>query len=153
MNPADVPDDLLSLYGRNYLGSSPAVAARRAMAAVIPEIERRARAQVMTELFGPREDLAAREAEARQRTADDTVRLCEMARPGEHARQVRERAAEEIFAKAEEFTDTLTGPRASFRRGLEAAARHILPAPTPQEITDAIARGDAVFCNPKGGGA
>jgi len=50
MKPEDVPDDLLSLYGRNYMGSSPAVAARRAMAAVIPEIEKRVREQVAAEI-------------------------------------------------------------------------------------------------------
>lgn len=49
MTPEDVPDDLLSLYGRNYMGSTPRVAARRAMAAVIPEIERQVRAQVAAE--------------------------------------------------------------------------------------------------------
>ena len=40
MKPEDVPDELLSLYGRNYLGASPKVAARRAMAAVLAAHER-----------------------------------------------------------------------------------------------------------------
>lgn len=63
------------------------------------------------------------------------------------APKVRELLAAEIVAKAEPYTDAMAGPRASFRRGLEAAARHILPAPTAQDIADAITRGDAVFCN------
>lgn len=64
-----------------------------------------------------------------------------------HERQVREQVAAEIMAKAAEYADTLTGPRASFRRGMEAAARHVLPEPTVREIADAIANGDAVFCD------
>ncbi|MUN41462.1 hypothetical protein [Actinomadura litoris] len=120
--------------------------ARRVIEAGAPHIKRKTRGQVMTELFGSRQEVVARRSEPR--TADDTVRLCEMARPGEHERQVREQVAAEILAKAEPYRDALTGPRASFRRGMEAAARHIVPAPTPQEIADAIANGGAVFCNP-----
>lgn len=68
-----------------------------------------------------------------------------------HERAVREQAAREIHDRAATYADALPGYRASFRRGMLAAARHIAPTPTPQEITDAIARGDAVFCDPPEG--
>lgn len=67
-------------------------------------------------------------------------------------RQVRTEAAAEIEARAATYADTPTGPRASFRRGMLAAARHIAPTPTPQEIADALASGHVVFCNPPDGG-
>ena len=105
MNPEDVPEELDGIakeaWNRHAATAPPGAyhheGIRRAIvAAVMPEIERRTREQVRKELFGTPEEIAAREAEAAQRTPDDTVRLCEMARPGEHERRVREQVAAEI---------------------------------------------------------
>lgn len=98
MRPQDVPSELVEamLEAANHACiEMPRFEARRILAAVLPVHER----QVMTRLFGTREEVAAREAEAAQRAPDDTVRLCEMARPGEHERRVRERVAAEIEAE------------------------------------------------------
>lgn len=104
----DVPMELLMIAQAAFSGRKPMAdgtfvlpsnrnpwaALHDALAAVLPAHER----QVMTKLFGTPEEVAAREAEARERTPDDTVRLCEMARPGEHERRVREQVAAEILA-------------------------------------------------------
>ncbi|MDL4812754.1 hypothetical protein [Actinomadura opuntiae] len=76
------------------------------------------------------------------------VEAYRLASEPEHERELRERAAGEIAAAAEPYADTRTGPRASFRRGMLAAARRITPAPTPRQILDAIAEGRAVVCAP-----
>ncbi len=49
MSPEDVPDELLSLYGRNYSGNNHQEAKRRALAAVLAEHERQVRAKVAAE--------------------------------------------------------------------------------------------------------
>lgn len=59
-----------------------------------------------------------------------------------HEQMVVEQASEKLMARAGEYADSLTGPRATWRRALEAAARHILP--TPQQVAEAIADGTAV---------
>lgn len=74
-----------------------------------------------------------------------------------HEDYVRVKAAAELMARAKDYADTLTGPRASFRRGLEAAARHILPKLTPEQLAEALRTGEAfaVVCDipedPEGG--
>lgn len=50
MTPENVPDELLSLYGRNHEGRSAVEAKRRALAAVLTEHERLVREQVATEI-------------------------------------------------------------------------------------------------------
>jgi hypothetical protein len=82
-------------------------------------------------------------------SAEQQVRAILTAVLPDHERQIRQQASTEIMAKAEALGPTIVGPRASFRRGLEAAARRILPEPTLQEIADAITSGNAVFCNPE----
>ncbi|TYK45188.1 hypothetical protein [Actinomadura decatromicini] len=78
-------------------------------------------------MFGTPEEIADRETEAAQRTPDDTVRLCEMARPGEHERRVRERVAAAQVAR------------------LEATMRE-WSAPEPQEVNPCDA-GDEHNCH------
>ena len=96
--PADVPDDLVDdavdawhEAPRDEHGNRPMLddLMRHILAAVLPA----ARKLWIAELFGAPEEIAARQAEPL--TEDDTVRLCELARPGVHERQVRERVAAE----------------------------------------------------------
>lgn len=61
-----------------------------------------------------------------------------------HEQMVLERASEKLMALAEEYAGSPTGPRARWRRALHAAARHILPPLTPEQLADAIADGSAV---------
>lgn len=82
-----------SEYGASHLTWMDfADEARELIQAAAPHL----RKAVLAELLGTPEEIAAREAHPR--TPDDTVRLCEMARPGEHERQVREQVAQELLA-------------------------------------------------------
>lgn len=95
MNPDEVPPDLVAALKASandaYGYGIDDLDARHILAAILPE----ARKAWFSELLGTPEEIAAREAEAEQRTPDDTVRLCELAQPGEHERRVRERVAAE----------------------------------------------------------
>ncbi|HEX5568541.1 MAG TPA: hypothetical protein VFY14_16725 [Streptomyces sp.] len=126
MKPEDVPEEAVAAFCRTFWGAStvethPAMIelARTTLAAVLPVHER----QVMTRLFGMREEVAAREAEAAQRAPDDTVRLCEMARPGEHERRVRERVTAEIEAAADELERQCAKSGAAYFRRAARRAR------------------------------
>lgn len=102
----DVPDDLLELAMRAWSDNGPGKPGnwsaeqqvRAILAAVLPEARRR----WFSELMGT-DAVAAREADAAKRTRDDTVDLCERARPGEHARRVLRGAADALLA--EDFHD------------------------------------------------
>ncbi|WP_242892558.1 hypothetical protein [Actinomadura litoris] len=109
----DVPDELMALARREWCAAEPARggsfnvedALRNVLAAVLPA----ARRQWFAELFGSPEEIAAREAEAGARTPDDTVRLCEMARPGEHEQRVRAKVAAEQAEWLPELVDIVNG--------------------------------------------
>jgi hypothetical protein len=60
-----------------------------------------------------------------------------------HEAMVLERASERLMTRAEEYADASTGPRATWRRALQAAARHILHEPTPLQVVESIADGTA----------
>ena len=51
--------------------------------------------------FGTAEEIRARSAEAAHRKPDDIAELCELARPGWHAKQVRSRIADQMRRAAE----------------------------------------------------
>ncbi|OLT13038.1 hypothetical protein BJF79_03825 [Actinomadura sp. CNU-125] len=123
--PQDVPDELLDVAWRAEL-------ARWSPGASAEQIEEYC-------------DFAAHPSMASHR---EELRPVVVAVLAAHERMVREQAAREIHDRAAAYADVPTGPRASFRRGMEAAARHIAPTPTPGEIADAIRRGDAMFCSP-----
>ena len=114
MKPEDVPETILDVAWRAELARrSPEASAalveeycdfdahpslrahREELRPALGAALATARKAWFAELFGTPEEIAAREAEAAQRTPDDTVRLCEMARPGEHERQVRKQVADE----------------------------------------------------------
>ncbi len=61
-----------------------------------------------------------------------------------HEAMVRAKVAEELTALAEECAPALTGPRGIRRRTLHAAARHVLPTLTLQQVAEAIADGSAI---------
>lgn len=61
-----------------------------------------------------------------------------------HERMVLAKASALLMTRAQQYADTLTGPRASFRRGIEAAARRIAPKLTLAELAEAIRSGEAV---------
>jgi hypothetical protein len=61
-----------------------------------------------------------------------------------HEQMVLEQASEKLMARAQQYADARTGPRATWRRATEAAARHILPPITPEQLAEAIADGSAV---------
>ncbi|NEA21583.1 hypothetical protein [Actinomadura bangladeshensis] len=98
-------------------------AAAAVVAGWLPEIERRVRAQVMADLFGAPEEIARREAEAAQSTPDDTVRLCEMAQPGEHERQARGKVAADLKRAAAGRRDYASHAPEHIVAELEAEAR------------------------------
>lgn len=140
--PQDVSDDLLDLAWRAELARRvPGVSAevieeycdfelhpsmrsdreklRPILAAVLPA----ARKAVLAELLGTPEEIAAREAEAASKTPDDTVRLCEMARPGEHDRRVREQVAADMKRAAAGRRDYATRAPDHIAAELEGEAR------------------------------
>lgn len=120
MKPEDVPDEVMRAFVNGASDSPPEVKANspewvrnglvRALAAyeatVLPAHERQVRAKVMTELFGTREEIAARDAENAKRVPDDVTEICERAAPGQHERQVRERVAAEQRAAAQAIIDS-----------------------------------------------
>lgn len=63
-------------------------------------------------------------------------------------RQLRHEIADELFEWSNEKGRTeVFGPLAARRRAIQSAARHIAPMPTPEEIVDALRRGDFVGCH------
>lgn len=94
-------------------------------------------------MFGAPEEIAARKAEADTRTPDDTVRLCEMARPGEHARRVLTAAADQLDAMPETDGAALKGPY-WYRDGWKQATGMLRDwADYPTALAARIARGGA----------
>lgn len=110
MNPEDVPDEWVRLAvranaDRNHVdlcgcvawperclsGYTPTQWEHGDEAHTIATVLSAARKAWFVELMGDPEDRAQEAA-----TPDDTVRLCEMARPGEHERRLRKRVAEQI---------------------------------------------------------
>lgn len=95
------------------------------MIAVAAEVGAEIERQAYAKLFGSPEEIRAREAEATERAPDDTVRLCEMARPGEHERRVRAKVAAEI----EVLRDGVRNPdkpyNEAFVHALDCAIREI----------------------------
>lgn len=63
----------------------------------------------------------------------------------EHERQVREKCAEELRARVADITE-IVGPRAVRRRAFQAAANHVAPKWTPEEIAESLRRGDFIAC-------
>ncbi|MCP9947216.1 zinc finger domain-containing protein [Actinomadura madurae] len=96
LQPEDVPAELVTAFmasaNEAYGYGMDDYDARHILAAVLPGTYR----WWFTQAFGTREEIAAREADAAKRTPDDTVRLCETARPGEHEQRVRAQVAAEI---------------------------------------------------------
>lgn len=116
--------------------------AHYALAAVLPERERRVRKAVLTELLGTPEEIAAREAEAATKTRDDTVDICERARPGEHARRVLEAAADQLDAMPATDGAAIKGPY-WYRDGWKQATGMLRDwADYPPALADRIARRD-----------
>lgn len=90
-----------------------------ALAAVLPE----ARKAWFAELFGTPEEIARREADAARRTPDDTVRLCELAQPGEHERHARGKVAADLKRAAAGRRDYASRAPKDMAAVLEAEAR------------------------------
>lgn len=139
--PDDVPDEwvqLLLAAANDAWVDLPRFEAGRLLAAVVPAI----RKAVLTELLGPPEEIAARKTEADARTPDDTVRLCEMARPGEHARRVLTAAADQLDAIPETDGAALKGPY-WYRDGWKQATSMLRDwADYPAALAGRIARGE-----------
>lgn len=90
-------------------------------------------------MFGAPEEIAARKAEAATRKPDDMVRLCEMARPGEHAERVLTAAADQLDAMPKDGT-ALKGPY-WYRQGFKDATDMLRDwADYPAALADRIAR-------------
>lgn len=104
--------------GNTHIEGSADTVARVVLAAVLPE----ARKAWFAELFGTPEEIARREAEAAQRTPDDTVRLCELARPGEHEQRARGKAAADLKRAAAGRRDYASRAPKDMATALEAEA-------------------------------
>ena len=123
MNPDEVPPDLVAALKTSandaYGYGIDDYDAGHILAAVLPE----ARKAWFAELLGTPGEIAVRDAEAAQRTPDDTVRLCEMARSGEHERQVRAKVVADLKRAAAGRRDYATRAPEPIAAELEAEAR------------------------------
>lgn len=122
IRPQDVPDDLVEALlaaANDACVEMPHFEARRILTDLLPATYR----YWFAAAFGTPEEIAAREAEASERTPDDTVRLCERARPGEHARQVREQVAAEIERVLTDYQPVSVGVRNGLRRAAAIARK------------------------------
>ncbi|WP_433233807.1 HIT family protein [Actinomadura nitritigenes] len=110
---------LASLYDLIGVEVDDHEAIERVLRAVLPAAYR----QWFAQAFGTPEEIAARAAAAAGRAPDETVRLCETARPGEHEQRIRARLADELERAAgrECGNDRIDGARwaAGWLRGEE----------------------------------
>lgn len=124
ISPQDVPDDLVEALlaaANDACVEMPHFEARRILAGLLPATYR----YWFAAAFGSPEAIAAREAAAAPRTPDDTVDLCEMARPGEHERRVRERMAAELETLREDVVNKDKPYNQAFMHGVDCAIRTV----------------------------
>jgi hypothetical protein len=111
MEPDEVPAELMEVARSAVLllTERDVQIACRVLAAVLPE----ARKAWFAELVGTPTEVAARAAEAAQHSPDDTIALCEKARPGEHERRIRAKVATEIKQIGVEHRNDRDNPASS----------------------------------------